>query len=322
MKNALIAVALAVGTLVASIPAWGTEAYPPGPVHLIVPFPPGGPTDTLARKMADGLQAQWKQPVIVENKPGAGTIIGVDHVAKAKPDGQTIGIVISAFTINPSVRKAMPYDTLKDLQGITQLAESSLVLVARADAPFNSVEELIQIAKKNPAKLTYASPGAGTSTHLAGELFNKMAGIKLIHVPYKGSSPAQTDLIGGQVDLMFDVMQSALPMVKSGRLKVIALASSKRDPAFPDVPTINETVKGYVVGSMFGLVTAAAVPHDTVEAISRASAEVLKSPKVSASLADLGMVVVSSPPTIFNQFLKSEVAKWQRVVQESGITLE
>ncbi|MDQ2138072.1 tripartite tricarboxylate transporter substrate binding protein [Alcaligenaceae bacterium C4P045] len=322
MKNKMIAAVLTVVALAGPASAWCAPSFPEGPVRLIVPFPPGGPTDAVARMLAEGLQALWTQPVIVENKPGAGTIIGIDQVAKAAPDGRTIGLVITGFAINPSIRRSMPYDTLRDLQGITQIAESKLALVASADAPFNSVAELIELAKKQPGKLTYASPGAGTSTHLAGELFKSAAGIDIVHVPYKGSAPAQTDLIGGQVDIMFDVLQSALPMVKSGRLKVIALASAERDSSFPNVPTVSETVDGYVVGSMFGLVTAAAVPQESVDAIASATEKVMRSPKVTAMLGELGMKIVASPAVVFNAYLREEVQKWQQVVQANGISID
>ncbi|MBV7484837.1 tripartite tricarboxylate transporter substrate binding protein [Bordetella sp. BOR01] len=297
-------------------------AYPHGPVHLVVPFPAGGPTDTLARMLAEGLQARWNQPVIVENKPGAGTLIGTDHVAKARPDGQTMGIVISAYTINPSVRRSMPYDTLADLQGITQLADSKLVLVTRADAPFNTVPELIAQARQRPGQLTYASPGAGTSTHLAGEMFKHAAGIDIVHVPYKGSGPAQTDLIGGQVDIMFDVLQSAQPMVQSGRLKIIALASPERDPAFPGYPTVNETLKGFEVGSMFGLIAPAKTPPATVAAIRDAAAAVVHSTKVAHTMAGLGMTPIASTPDEFNRFLRAEIDKWRQVAQQADIHID
>ena len=320
MKRILGAALCAVAAFVACVPA--AQAYPNGPVRLIVPFPPGGPTDTLARLLAEGLQARWKQPVIVENKPGAGTMIGADQVAKAAADGQTIGIVNSAFTINPLVRRSMSYDTLRDLVGATQLVDSKLVLVARADAPFSTVSQLVEQARKQPGKLSYASPGAGTSTHLAGELFKSTAGVDIVHVPYKGSSPAQTDLIGGQVDIMFDVLQSALPLVKSGRLKIIALASPRRDPAYPDIPTVAETFKGFEVGSMFGLIAPAGTPQPVLVDIRDSAAAVLATSAMRARLAELGMTPVASSPDEFNRFLRAEIEKWRPVVQRSGIQAE
>ncbi|WP_260986301.1 Bug family tripartite tricarboxylate transporter substrate binding protein [Bordetella genomosp. 13] len=320
MKRILSAALCAAAVIIAGMPA--AQAYPNGPVRLIVPFPPGGPTDALARLLAEGLQARWKQPVIVENKPGAGTMIGADQVAKAAADGQAIGIVNSAFTINPLVRRSMSYDTLRDLTGVTQLVDSKLVLVARADAPFSTVPQLVEAARKQPGKLSYASPGAGTSTHLAGELFKNVAGVDIVHVPYKGSSPAQTDLIGGQVDIMFDVLQSALPLVKSGRLKIIALASPRRDPAYPDIPTVAETFKGFEVGSMFGLIAPAGTPQPVLADIRDNTAAVLAAASMRAKLAELGMSPVASTPDEFNRFLRAEIEKWRPVVQRSGIQAE
>ncbi len=303
-------------------PAWAaSHSFPNAPVRIIVPFPPGGPTDSLARIIADGMQKSWKTPVIVENKPGGGTLIGTDHVAKSKPDGLTIGIVISGFTINPSIRHPMPYDTLKDLTGVTQLAESRLVLVVNPSAPFDTVPELIAAARANPGKLTYASPGVGTSTHLAGELFKNAAGVDILHVPYKGSSPAQTDLIGGQVDMMFDLLQSAEPFARDGKLKIIAVASKERDPALKQYPTIAETLPGFEVNSMFGLVVAAGTPSEIIENIRDTAAQVLHSPKVSKTVQDMGMTIVASEPGDFNRFLQEEVKKWHGVVQKSGVSI-
>ncbi|SAI66537.1 putattive exported protein [Bordetella ansorpii] len=320
MKRILSAALCALAVFAACVQS--AQAYPGGPVRLIVPFPPGGPTDTLARLLAEGLQARWKQPVIVENKPGAGTMIGADQVAKAAADGQTIGIVNSAFTINPLVRRSMSYDTLRDLAGVTQLVDSKLVLVARADAPFSTVGQLVDMARKQPGKLSYASPGAGTSTHLAGELFKNVAAVDIVHVPYKGSSPAQTDLIGGQVDIMFDVLQSALPLVKSGRLKIIALASPQRDPAYPDIPTVAETFKGFEVGSMFGLIAPAGTPQAVLADIRDNTAAVLATPAMRARLSELGMTPVASTPDAFDRFLRAEIEKWRPVVLRSGIQAE
>ncbi len=320
MKRILSAALCALAVFAACVQS--AQAYPGGPVRLIVPFPPGGPTDTLARLLAEGLQARWKQPVIVENKPGAGTMIGADQVAKAAADGQTIGIVNSAFTINPLVRRSMSYDTLRDLAGVTQLVDSKLVLVARADAPFSPVGQLVDMARKQPGKLSYASPGAGTSTHLAGELFKNVAAVDIVHVPYKGSSPAQTDLIGGQVDIMFDVLQSALPLVKSGRLKIIALASPQRDPAYPDIPTVAETFKGFEVGSMFGLIAPAGTPQAVLADIRDNTAAVLATPAMRARLSELGMTPVASTPDAFDRFLRAEIEKWRPVVLRSGIQAE
>jgi tripartite-type tricarboxylate transporter receptor subunit TctC len=215
----------------AGAPAVAQE-FPKGPVRIIVPFPPGGPTDTIARLMSQKLQALWSQPVVVDYKPGAGTVIGTDAVAKSAPDGRTIGVVVSSYTINPVLHHPMPHDTLKDLSGVTRLVNIPLALVARPDAPFDDIKGLVAYAKRNPGKLSYASPGAGGTAHLAGELLNDAAGIDLVHVPYKGSAPAQTDVLGGRVPLMIDPLFSALPYVRAGRMKVIAVTTAHRVAGF------------------------------------------------------------------------------------------
>jgi tripartite-type tricarboxylate transporter receptor subunit TctC len=236
------------------------QDYPKGVVKLVVPFPPGGPTDIVGRLMAQKLGEVWAGSVIVENRPGAGTSIGTDAVAKSAPDGQTIGMVITAYMINPSLQAKLPFDTLKDLANVTQLVTQHVVLVANPNVPFNTVAELVAHAKRNPGKLTYASPGTGTSAHLAGELLKNEAGIDILHAPYKGSGPAQADLIAGRVDLMMDVYHSAKPQVEAGKLKVIALAAPQRPAALKQFPVIAETVPNVSVTSLFGLVVPAATP--------------------------------------------------------------
>lgn len=293
--------------------------YPSSTVRLIVPFPAGGPTDQLARLLAQQLQAKWKQSVIVDNKPGAGTIIGTDLVAKSRPDGLTLGMAITAYTINPSVRNDLPYNTIKDLTGITQLASAQMVLVASPRAPFKNISELVAYAKANPGKLSYASPGSGTATHLAGEMFKNAAKLDIVHVPYKGSGPAQTDVIGGQVDLMFDVLQSALPMVQAGKLKVIALTSARRDPHFPQYPVIAETIPGFEVMSMFGLIAPAAIPSEIRTKIQMDASVAVKSPEIASKLSAIGMEPIGSTSESFNKFIVAEIAKWRKVAKDNNI---
>ena len=293
--------------------------FPKGAVRLMVPFPPGGPTDVVGRIMAQKLQETWGQSVVVENKPGAGTIIGTDWVAKSAPDGQTIGMVITAYMINPSLRATMPYDTLKDLANVTQLVVQHVVLVANAGVPFNTVAELIAHAKKNPGKLSYASPGTGTSAHLAGELLKNEAGIDMVHVPYKGSGPAQADLLAGRVDLMVDVYHSAKPQVEAGKLKVIAVAARERPAGIRQYPVVAETLPGFNVTSLFGLVVPAATPRTIVNRIQQDSAKVLAQPDVRAKLDALGLEVVGSTPEQFDAFVRAEVDKWARVVKANNI---
>ena len=295
------------------------QDYPRGIVRLVIPFPPGGPTDVMGRIVAQKLQEAWGSGVVVENRPGAGTSIGTDAVAKSAPDGQTIGMVITAYMINPSLQAKLPFDTLKDLANVTQLVTQHVVLVAHPGAPFNTVAELIAYAKKNPGKLTYASPGSGTSAHLAGEMLKGEAGIDMIHAPYKGSGPAQADLIAGRVDLMMDVYHSAKAQIEAGRLKVIAVAAPQRPALLKQYPVIAETLPNVSVTSLFGLVVPAATPKPIVNRIQADSAKVLAMPDVRERLAGLGLEVVGSSPEQFDAFVRSEIAKWAKVVKDNNI---
>jgi tripartite-type tricarboxylate transporter receptor subunit TctC len=306
----LSAIACAMGALWLAAPApAAAQAYPKEAVKWIVPFPPGGPTDVVGRIMAHELQQLWGQPVVVENKPGAGTVIGTDAVAKSPPDGQAIGMVITAHMINPSLRAAtMPYDTLKDLAHITQLVTQHLVLVAHPATPFRTVKELIAHAKANPGKLTYASPGTGTSAHLAGELMKNEAGIDMVHVPYKGSNPAKADLVAGRVDLMMDVYHSVKPLVDDGKLKVIALTSERQPVNIKGYPLIADALPGFNVSSFFGLVVRAGTPRAIVEKIQADCAKVFNKLEVKARLETMGLEVVGSSSEQFEGFVHAEWA--------------
>ncbi len=306
----------------AAAPA-AAQNYPKGVVKWIVPFPPGGPTDVVGRIVAQQLQEAWGQPVVVENKPGAGTMIGTDAVAKSAPDGQTIGMVITAHMINPTLSAAtIPYNTLKDLAHVTQMVTQHVVLVANTQAPFNTVKEMIAYAKAHPGKLSYASPGTGTGTHLAGELLKLEAGIDMVHVPYKGSGPAQMDLVAGRVDLMFDVYHSAKALVDQGKLKVIALTSDTQPVNIKGYPLIADTIPGFNVTSLFGLVVRAGTPRTIIDKIQRDTARVLNKPEVRARLENLGVEVVGSTPEQFESFVRTEIAKWAKVIKASNIKVD
>ncbi|MCC6209910.1 MAG: tripartite tricarboxylate transporter substrate binding protein [Burkholderiales bacterium] len=313
---------LAVLSLAVALPA-AAQGYPKGPVKWIVPFPPGGPTDVVGRIVAQQLQEAWGQPVVVENKPGAGTMIGTDAVAKSAPDGQTIGMVITAYMINPSLNAAtIPYDTLKDLAQVTQLVRQHLVLVANPSTPFGTAKDLIAYARANPGKLTYASPGTGTSAHLAGELLCKEAGIEMRHIPYKGSGPALADLVAGRVDLMFDVYHSARGQVEQGKLKIIALTSETQPANIKGLPLLADTVRGFNVTSLFGLVVRAGTPKAVVDRIQADTARILQKPDVKARLEGMGLEVVGSTPEQFEAFVRAEMAKWARLIKEANIRIE
>jgi tripartite-type tricarboxylate transporter receptor subunit TctC len=298
------------------------QEFPKGSVRIIVPFPPGGPTDTIARLLGQKLQALWSQPVVIDYKPGAGTVIGTDAVAKSAPDGRTIGVVVSSYTINPVLNRSMPYDTLKDLAGVTRLVNIPLVIAAHPDAPFDDMKGLVAYAKRNPGKLSYATPGTGGTAHLAGELLNDAAGIDLVHVPYKGSAPAQIDVLGGRVPLMIDPLFSALPYVRAGRMKVIAVTTESRVPGFEQYPTVAETFPGFNVSSLLGLVVPSATPRAIVKTISADSVKALNLADVRSRIMELGNEVIGSTPEEFDAFVAAEIKRWTRVITEKNIRAE
>lgn len=295
--------------------------YPRQPVRMIVPFPPGGPTDTMARLVATRLQEAWGQSVIVDYKPGAGTIIGMDHIAKSAPDGYTFGIANSSLAVNPYLHKTLPYDTLRDLAAVTQLVRLQQAIVARVDAPFNNLAEMIAWAKKNPGKLAYGTPGAGSTTHLGGELLKREAGFDMLHAPFKGSAPAHTELMGGRIDVVIDPFLSVIPYVQAGRMKMIATLGDRRVPGY-DFPTAAETLPGFSVIGMLGFVAPAATPRAVVRKMQADTARVLAVPETRQRIEGLGMQVVGSSPAEFDALLRSEMKRWSKVIAEAKISLD
>jgi tripartite-type tricarboxylate transporter receptor subunit TctC len=287
-----------------------------------VPFPPGGATDVIARLVSQKLHEIWGQPVVIEYKPGAGTVVGTDIVAKAPADGYTTGIVITAHVLNPSLRPNLPYDTLKDLAGVSMLSVSHIVIVATNGLEANTVPELIALAKKNPGKLNYASPGTGTAMHLAGELLNTTAGIKIVHVPYRGGAPAYPDIISGRVELQIDPMFGSMPNIEAAKVKPIAITSPQRASTAPNIPTVAETLPGFNVQSIAGLVVPAGTPRDIVNRISAAVNQALRSPDLRERMAALGMEPAPTTPEQFDQLIRSEIDKWSKVVKASGMKLD
>ena len=304
------------------VAAQAVEAWPDKPVKLIVPFPPGGPTDTVARIISTGLQTLWKQPVVVDYKPGAGTTLGTNLVAKSTADGYTLGMAITALTINPSLQPNLPYDTKKDLVGVSQVAQAHFGLFAHPSQPFNNMQELIAYAKKNPNALSYATPGTGTGTHLAGEMLASMAGIRLLHIPYKGSAPAQQDMIGGRVPLLFDVLFSSMPFVKDNRMKVIALSSPKRAASSPEIPLIAETVPGFSAVSAIGIIGPAGMPPVLLQKISADIGQVVRSAEVVSRMQQLGMEPVGSTSDQYTAQIRQDIDKWAAIVKSAGIKLD
>ena len=304
------------------VAAQAVEAWPDKPVKLIVPFPPGGPTDTVARIISTGLQTLWKQPVVVDYKPGAGTTLGTNLVAKSTADGYTLGMAITALTINPSLQTNLPYDTKKDLVGVSQVAQAHFGLFAHPSQPFNNMQELIAYAKKNPNALSYATPGTGTGTHLAGEMLASMAGIRLLHIPYKGSAPAQQDMIGGRVPLLFDVLFSSMPFVKDNRMKVIALSSPKRAASSPEIPLVAETVPGFSAVSAIGIIGPAGMPPALLQKISADIGQVVRSAEVVSRMQQLGMEPVGTTSEQYTAQIRQDIDKWAAIVKSAGIKLD
>ena len=300
--------------------AWAQD-YPTKPIKLITPYPPGGPTDVLARVVSPKLAERLGQPVVIDNKPGASGMIGADQVAKAAPDGYTLLANASIHVINPSLYKDPPYDAIKDFAPVSLIAEVPLVLVVNPKLGVKTVKELIAKAKGKP--LNFASSGNGSAPHLAGEGFKIATGADMMHIPYKGSGPAITDLIGGQVDLMFDSLPSSMPYIKSGRIVAIAVSTKKRSSALPDVPTVAESgVPGFDVSTWYGIWAPAATPPAIVKKVSSEVAAVVRMPDVKARLHELGAEPVGNTPEEFTAYNRSELAKWAKIVKDSGAKVD
>ena len=291
-------------------------AYPARPVKLVVPFGAGGATDILARLVSQKLSELWNQSVVVDYKPGAGTVVGTDFVAKSPPDGYTLGMVITAHVINPSLRASMPFDTVKDLAGVSLVAISHILLAATPALEANNIRELIALAKKTP--LSYATPGTGTSMHLAGELLKTLAGIDMTHVPYKGGSAAYPDVIAGRVPLLFDPMFASMGHVRAGRMKAIAITSAERAASNPEIGTVAEAVQGFDVKSISGVVAAAATPREIVRKLSADIGRVLAMADVKSRMAEVGMEPAATTPEAFDAFIRREIERWAPVVRASG----
>ena len=291
-------------------------AWPNRPVKLVVPFGAGGATDIIARLISQKLGELWGQGVVVDYKPGAGTVLGTDFVAKSAPDGYTMGMVITAHVINPSLRASMPFDTLKDLSGVSLVAISHILLAATPSLEANNIRELIALAKKTP--LSYATPGTGTSMHLAGELLKTLAGIDMVHVPYKGGSAAYPDVIAGRVPLLFDPMFASIGHIKAGRMKAIAITSNERAASNPEIGTIAEAVPGFDVKSISGVVVPAATPRDIVRKASADIGRVLAMVDVKSRMAEVGMEPAATTADAFDTFIRREIERWAPVVKASG----
>ena len=300
------------------------QAWPSKPIKYVVPFAPGGSTDILGRTISEKLSAALGQPVVVDNKPGAGGGLGADFVAKAAPDGYTImGGTISTHAINASLYSNLPYDPVKDFVAVTLLARVPNMLVVNPDVPAKTVAELIALMKANPGKYTFASAGNGTSQHLSGELFKSMAGVEMQHIPYKGSPPALQDVVGGQVTMTFDNITTAWPLAKAGKLRALAVTTAKWSPVAPDVPTLAESgLAGFEVGSWQGVFSPAGTPPAIVKRLNAEIVKILNMPDVKEKVLALGAEPVGDTSEQFTAYVKTEVVKWSDVVKKSGAKVD
>jgi len=309
-------------SLVMTAPA-NAQSYPNKPVRVVVPYPPGGPTDIVARVLFQQVSEATGQQFLVDNRAGAGGNIGAEIVAKSPADGYTLLIGTTAHAINMSLFKNLSYDVQKDFAPVSLLTQGPLVLVAHPQFPANSIKEVIELAKSKSGGLNFASSGNGQSTHLSAELFNTMAGIKMSHVPYKGSAPALTDVMSGQVDVMFDTTLSAMPFVKAGKLKALGLTSPVRSPAAPDVPTIAESgLPGYEVFAWNGVFVPAGTPKAIIQQLNDQIRKAMLLPQVKDKFSAQGFAASWNSPENFGVFVKNEVDKWTRTVKASGATLD
>lgn len=299
------------------------QDFPNQPIKLLIPYPPGGSADMLARPLTEKLQAALGQPVVLEYKAGAGGSIATAQLARAKPDGHTILMVLAAHAINASLYPDLPYDTRKDFTPVSLVATLPLLVAAPKKTPANTMQELVSYAKTNPGTLTFASAGNGNTSHLAAEMFKSTANINMLHIPYKGSGPAVVALLAGDVSLMFDSISTSLPQVKAGKLKALAVTGAKRSALLPDVPTVAESgFPDFVVNGWYGILAPAKTPQPVVEKLNKAFAAAATDPEIKKQLAGYGYEVVASTPREFGQHIDKELVQWQKIIKEAGVKMQ
>jgi len=315
-------VTLALAAAVSAPAAVVAADYPVKPVKWVVPYPPAGTTDVLARIVAQWLTEKMGQPFIVENKPGAGNNIGVEFVVNAPPDGYTLLLVNPANGINATLYKNLNFNFIRDIAPVAGLVRTPNVMEVTPSLPVKTVQEFIDYCKANPGKINMASSGSGTSVHLSGELFKSMTGCDMVHVPYKGAGPALTDLMGGQVHVLFDNLPSSIGHIKSGKLRALAVTSEGREPTLPGVPTVGETVPGYEATAWFGIGMPKGTPRDVIDKVNAEINRALADPKMRERLAELGGKPIAGTPEDFGRVIAAETAKWEKVVISSGAKVE
>lgn len=314
---------LMIGLLTVSISPIALAAYPDKPIKVIVPFAPGGGTDLVARTLGISMAEDLRQPIVIENKPGGSTVVGTDTLAKSAPDGYTLVVATLAHAVNPSLKVKLPYSQDKDFAPVILVGVSPNVVVVSANSPYKTFSEFLAAAKANPGKLSYASQGGGTSAHLAGELFNSLANTKLIHVPYKGAGPALTDVIGGQVDVMFATASAVGSLVDGGKLRALAVTTPARSPSpqLSMLPTVAESgVPGYSAGSWYGYFAPAGTPPDVINKLNTAIKKGVQSPVFKSRVESEGLVIRAGSPEEFGKFVKAEEIRWQKVIKDANIS--
>ena len=324
MKRCLIAGWMVAIGLIMGIPAaWSQSQYPSRPIRLIVPYPPGGAVDPIARTIGQKLNEAWGQPVVVDNKPGAGTIIGTEIVAKAAPDGYTVILASSNHAVNPAMYGKLPYDPVKDFTPINLVSIIPLMLVVNPQVPVKSTKELIDYLKTKPGQLNFSSAGNGSTTHLAGELFKSMAGVDIVHVAYKGSGPSVAGVMAGETSVASDSIFLQLPQVKAGKLRALAVTGTKRTSLAPELPTVSEAgLPGYEAYAWVGFLAPAGTPREIVQKWHQEITRILQLPEVRERQISQGVEPVGSTPEYFADFIKTEISKWGKVVKQAGIKLD
>jgi tripartite-type tricarboxylate transporter receptor subunit TctC len=323
MKTAKLLAALAAAASVLFAQGVFAQTFPTKPIRLVMPYPPGGSSDILARPIANEMTKSLGQPVLIEYKPGAGSTIGADYIAKSAPDGHTLIMLLTAHAINATLMPKLPYDTVKDFSSITLAATLPLVVVVNAQSNIHSIQDLIAAAKANPGKLNYGSAGPGNTSHLAVEYFKNVVGIDITHVPYKGSGPAVAGLLGREVDLMFDSLSSSLSQIQAGKFRAIGVSTAKRSQVLPQVPTIAESgVPGFDISAWYGIFAAANTPAPIVQKLNAEFIKAMAQPDAKQRIEGYGYQIVGSTPAQLDAHVKNEIARWGKVVKDSGAKIE